>query len=1409
MVAVCGTSTLTAADQIYEEQSATKEFTTPTTWEGTESEKVSYSSNKKDNISYPYAGAMELNPSTKPFILEIKGYGDVSFDYNVMSGANVYGGAIHFVSSYYAPSTATLTLTGNKEVSFVGNQSGADANAGPVAGTSPNVYGGAMYVNNYGSANIVNNGLVLITDNSALGVNNAYGGAIYVTGTAPADAVSLNISGNTDGVRFERNRAEAEKDRAYGGAININSSSSTLALNNNKKELLFSENIATNGGKIVQGGAIATSGKTSISGNEKVTFTKNGATSTYTSENASDLGQFKAWGGAILASNADFTICDNGAVTFEGNYVQNDNIPSTSTMASTKLPSIAGGAIYAQNGIQMQNNGDVLFAGNCEKYSDGYRLRAIYVQNGDAVFSASADKKIEFQDGITVSKNNMELNASYGEKAQTGTIIMTGANTKTLLETLKGEGNVSDTEIANSQRFEVKGTTTLHGGTLKVEDSANFVGGGFATADAANATVELKEATFDHGTNEVAITSGSSLVVNNSATLNAGTLTMAAGSTLTFNALVDTTTAEQGVLGGTIGSASIGGTVNVALSFDSDYLQSISEETALTIKLVGATTLTWNENDAPGSLTYEGLDSLVWNTKALELEVKDNALYVTGSLERKKTVEVENGGEIGSDIAGDTKVTVGGDVTISGNNSHEGGTVIGDADGTDNTANVTLGSNNALGNGGVTVEDGVDATIGTDDGVTAVLPSTGIENNGKLTLNGSYDASNLDTTAGEGDTYVCVDGKEGNNGFLRDGDTVITVVENKGDGLLIVGNDTVVTKDGDELHLSDTGKAGKLDYSEYQIVDDDHAPSVGAIQDMRPDSEAGNELTIAMSGGSLTVKNGETLAQNTKVEATGGTIKTEGNVTIGGNQYEITGTTSISVADGAEVTLKGTNDHTGETLVDNGSKLTVEDAAALGNSSVKLDRHGKLDLNDKAVKNYIDVKGCELHNASAYDGNIDVSGDLTICGSDATANKVTMFGTGTLNQSASEKVTLNAIEMASGASGQLHVDLVVRDGGSIILNDGNMLDVDGSLTLGNGTVFVLNGDEYGKDSVLAEATTYSGATTGTASLSYGYGTYALVNGQIVLTNVFNQRYADLFTAGNWGHATASRAFVNAVRGQRTNTGCIANGRGTAWAALLGGYHDIAGSDIDLKGAAMGVDVKLGEKSSVGVALGYVENDTKPTGWSTLDQTGTYIALYGEHGLKKLSSTSCLSLDWVVAYGQGESEIDSTSWEQDSLQLNSRLSWNKKLSDKLCMSVFGGLEYYTNESDTVGGMKTGSIQNLRGELGVGASYVVWGVPGSETVTDEKGAEIATTGTGCRRLVVHGELRYMNDMVRSNPVIRMDGLSGTGENPGRSGIGIEAGATYRFNDRWSASANYGFNALDDSREHRVNVGASYTF
>ncbi|MBR1981184.1 MAG: autotransporter domain-containing protein [Akkermansia sp.] len=489
----------------------------------------------------------------------------------------------------------------------------------------------------------------------------------------------------------------------------------------------------------------------------------------------------------------------------------------------------------------------------------------------------------------------------------------------------------------------------------------------------------------------------------------------------------------------------------------------------------------------------------------------------------------------------------------------------------------------------------------------------------------------------------------------------------------------------------------------------------------------------------------------------------------------------------------------GGTLYIDGAQFKLAEGGSL-DSKVVLDNHATLDLNGAETACDIVVYGCTLAGACNYTGNLYVDGgdlDLT---EDTCAGSVTVTGNGSIS---GHSITADAITLNNNGDTEMNTNVIIRDGGTITLIGNSVLNVQGDLTLGSGTSFVLEGDYQPGDEIIR----VNGEINQTEDVVLTFGDVRVIvsNGSVTLVSLFDRDIANAYTISNWGMATASRSFVNTVRGQRTNTGCIANGRGTAWVAVLGGNHDIDGSDISLKGAAVGADMKVGEKSSVGIAFGYVEGDIRPSGLRSADQEGTYVALYGEHGLRKLSATSCLSLDWVATYGQTDTEWDGADWEQQSLQLNSRLNWNKKVNDRLCVSVFGGLEYYTNESDTVGNTKTGSIQNLRGEIGVGARYVAWGTP---AVTDGKSGLVLARG--CEKLVLNGEIRYMNDMVRSNPVIEQDGLRGKGDaNPGRQGVGIEAGATYRIGERWSASANYGFNTMEDSREHRVNVGASYTF
>ena len=745
-------------------------------------------------------------------------------------------------------------------------------------------------------------------------------------------------------------------------------------------------------------------------------------------------------------------------------------------------------------------------------------------------------------------------------------------------------------------------------------------------------------------------------------------------------------------------------------------------------------------------------------------------------------------------LTGDTKVEVTNGTAnwLYGDNDYSGGTTITDA-------TLKLGVVNALGTGEV-------KTVGTSGlwSTSAIAKlSTTIENNGKLQMRGKFDGSLLGTQELEtGDIYVSTTGELGANGFFRQGEALVVVNNASGATLLnTYGKEIVEVYKADKAYvLGADGLAVHTDWNTYYINEadadgTDHEVAMSAISD----ASGSEDTAVEMKTGVLIAD-----ADVTNLKATGGTVKAQGAVITG----ELSGTTSVSVESG-ENTLTGDNTYTGDTKIE-ASKLTVGSESALGASTVYLVNGAVLDLNHLAVGNNIVVSGCSLCNADAFTGNVDVldGADLEMDGA-ATVNKVTLHGTGSIVSPNSDRLTVNAIEMTPGASGTISAPVFTNAGGVIILHNGNQLNVSSTLTLGQGTTFVLNGDGYETGSVLATATDGVDDATGRVKLAYGYGVYQAAVDKVILAGIFDQRVADVAVQSNWGIATASRAFVNTVRGQHSNTGCIADGRGTVWAAAFGAYNDLDGSDIDVKGAAVGVDAKVGSCSTVGIAFGYAEGEVSPTGLRDADQEGEYVALYGSHGLKKLSSTSCLSLDWVAAYGNTESEWNSLKWEQDSLQLNTRLNWNKKVTERLGMSVFGGLEYFATGSDTADGVKSGSIQNLRGEIGVGARYVAWGTPASQPVLDEKGATLAAARPGCEKLVLNGEIRYFNDMVRSNPVIEMDGLRGGGENPGRQGMGIEAGATYRISERWSASANYSFNAMEDSVEHRANVGASYTF
>ena len=1436
VVTFVGSTTAYGADPIYEDQTTGAVVANgETTWTPTETvTKVSY---KNNTISGYGNGVLEMETgSTKTKTLNIIGFETVDFVENTDTNTSGNNGGTILMD---VDGETTLNITNNTSVNISKNTASTD-----VATTKTgNVGGAGIYMTGKCYLNITGNTDVTFFGNETYATNHqSRGGAIYAGDSSGSP--SVNISDNTGTVSFEGNKAESgTRQHAQGGAVYITSTAS-LTLNNNAV-LSFCDNQVRNTGGIAQGAAIhnTSSEAFEISGNIEVNFSGN--TARVNPDNTMPIYSHKVQGGAIYSTNKNFAIIGNGTVNFSNNSVYLGK-PGT----ENDVIDVAGGAIYAQNGLNIQGNDTVTFSGNYERTEDGYLMRALYGRSdNDFYFSANDGGKIEFRDTFTLAKlnknPNLHLNAEYDGNAQTGEIILSGADAEKNLQAIKsaaGAGEATAEEIAASRHFSVAGTVTLYAGTLSLD----------------------------------------------MAKLEAGSFVLKSGSTLKLN-VIDSQQASLTLSG----SCDFENNSNVVILLTETNVGELTAESN-TVNILVADVAA---STAASDISAVGDLGTLWeyDSDGFEWKIEDGKTWITGTVNAVTSIVADSDDEVSVDISDvdDTTsrtLTVTSDATISGDNTHSGGTIISDA-------NVTLGSATALGNGVVTTSG--TSSITTEDGVTAVLKQAISNTEGTLTLNGSYDVTALETQDVD-PTWLNSDLEPGKNGFYQDKGSSVQVVENGEDGVLSPDSDATIKHGNREYILNtDTGMAiapGEIDWSVYYMNTSDHEAKVSEIIEASKDAQGDALLQqIQMSAGTLGVnqsvylmaapainENGE-IAARPVINVSGDDTELSGMIDCAtmhasGGKISATlhGDTSLTVT--GDVEISGESSQTGDTIITGpDAKLTIGTDTALGASTVKLQNQATLDLNHKAANNMIEVTGCTVANADKYVGRMEVASHMTFVGP-ASAGCISLRDKGAITAESLRTTTLEALSDKGAERYSEHTiigNVTINDSGAIILYSGKQITLTrGSLTLGNGVAMVLldAGGEFAVGDILV--TCISGTITGDFSeLDF------LINNEeqegyrveisedrksVVLAEedkpiddpdeeeedkpivdpgeeeedkpivgpeedeedkpivgpdvpvqpepapVFDQATADVLSQGNWGIVSASRAFVGAVQGQRNNMGCIANGRGTAWASLLGGMTDIsgsgtaAGSDITLFGAAVGVDMKVGKSSSLGVAFGYTDGEVSADGLGDIDQEGGHIALYGEHGLKKFANNSCLSLDWVAATGTTESKYMGAKWEQNSIQLNTRLTWNKQVTDRFSYNVFGGLEYFASESDRVQNCKSGSIQNLRGELGMGVRYVA--LSGTKAVEDEKSAEITPA---CERVVLYGEVSYINDMVRNNPSIEVNGLRGSGANPGRQGVGVEAGATIRLGEQWSASANYSFNAMDDSNEHVLNIGASRTF
>ena len=454
--------------------------------------------------------------------------GTNTFDSNSATGMDNYGGAIY--------SAEATNITGGTNT-FVGNLV-------PFAGeTLPRIdsYGGAIY--SIGDVNISGGTNIFGGSNATDGNTARYGGAIY----SGAGNVILSdddaLAGDYN--LFENNVADHQGGAIWGDTVTLESGKNT-----------FKSNVA---GVILSGFGGAIYGDVVTICDGENTFEENQASrggailgstvNIIDGTNRFENNTADTYGGAIYGDNLSTinisggtNIFSENSATYGGGAIYGDTISiigGVNTFEDNATTYNRGGAIYAIGNATLiakagAGNGDIKFQGN----TDSTGANAIHmINNGNdktLTLAAEAGRSILFYDPVSSSDFYPNLTISINNGASyTGTVLF--------------DDHLSD----------IYGNTTVYGGTMHLTNGAIY-----GAAD-------------DVGT--FVLNSGATLLSDvNSNTIQAGSITIGAGSTLAF----DMTGAVE------VGA---GSTTNLVLLSDTSIASTFSGQTVHIDSFAGGT----------------------------------------------------------------------------------------------------------------------------------------------------------------------------------------------------------------------------------------------------------------------------------------------------------------------------------------------------------------------------------------------------------------------------------------------------------------------------------------------------------------------------------------------------------------------------------------------------------------------------------------------------------------------------------------------------------------------------------------------------------------------------------------------------------------------------------------------------
>ena len=683
--------------------------------------------------------------------------------------------------------------------------------------------------------------------------------------------------------------------------------------------------------------------------------------------------------------------------TYALNFADSDTITILKNGAQgDSFTAALGGAIYGrvESTIQFKNNEHVLIRGNYVTDGTNYRLNAFDVDS-DLVFKTKSGQSVECYDGLTLDAAWLYINGDASDQSSDykGVVKFSGKYAEQDLKDLVGNAYTEE-DLLVSRTIQAGGVH-VYNGTLSLEDGIRMEvtsKNGFASDKAA--VVQMRNATL-HMKSATATVNMATAVFEGQNVIAAEQL-IAEGGTWTF--YVSSENSEKALL--SVNPSSTKVTISTKNQKVDVVFDTVLADGAYKLVEFDNTKGTWSN---AATLEFSGTVSSKLGSKG-----KDDVYFTVENNVYTLWAEYSSGAsavkpprpattltwEISAGIWADAAGMEDGawSGTVDDLNFYKGDHVV-----FDKAASVTVGSKVLPANITVSNADGKVTFTSANGG--QITGSTGIvkSGDGELELN----LANAYT-----------------------GDTTITA------GKLTVGDKNALGLSTVEL------QGGELNLGGIAVNNSVHATKTAVIN-----GGSAYDGKLTLDGGSLT---GDALNLNQDAELLSGSIA---NV--------LTGTGGVVKKGAAEVILSGANSYTGTTLVSEGT-LTLQGASVSG--AVLVEKKGTLSLTDNASLNTeltVDGGTLDVQAGSSLRGTITLNSGSTATVADGFAlsagDKLTLAGA-TVNADVSV-ATGGVLALTAAQEIEGNVEL---DGGTLDLQEGSTLSVNGNITINSNTEVLLD-----------------------------------------------------------------------------------------------------------------------------------------------------------------------------------------------------------------------------------------------------------------------------------------------------------------------------------------------------------------